>query len=1352
MVGAVSLGNLEGDGQRALLIGAGDGGEALRLFDGGDIADAHHLGLVAGGDLDLQILQRVGGDGGVAAVDQIDRQRFAVQRRLGDLHLAVDLLRDELVHLAHGQIVVGRQLLVHGDAELGHGGFQTVVDLRRALQAAHDFGHVLRHGLQAVDLRAGDIDGDAGAGQHGDIHGAGGNRQLDAHALGRGADVPGDLHIGTARALVHDDVIGQAAGAAHHAHHAAAAAQTDGLHAVDLHHAVHQRQRLILLGLQLGLGIQLQLRGHLGGIYLGHEGRAHLRHLHHGEGQQRHRRQQHQRLDPQRAAQQPGVAALDAGEHALAPGLPLLFQQTRGHGGHHGHRHDQAGQQRKRDGQAQIHKQIVGQSGDEHHGQEHADGGQRGGEQRAGHLAHAVDAGVQDGHVLLVAQSIDVFNGDDGVVHQHADAQRQSRKRQHVERNAREIHAHERRHHAQRNRDGHDDRRPPVHQEQQQHQHRQNAARNQIVQHGIDDDVDVIALIEQVDHRQSALLRHQLGALLSHAVGDVGGGEGGLLLDGQQNAVLAVDLGEGFVGVVGDLHAGHVGQAHLVHGIHADGKQLQPLQFVDGFELVAHAHQIFVVVHVVDIAGGHGQVLRAQQSGHGVHGDDPVQTGVGQRLVALVLKFLARFRQLIRGLGQLGLGLGKGAQRLAARALQLRSGVGQRGILVDAVDQAARDDPLLQLAQIIVDLRDAGLQLGPGLQRGGVLGVERVLVGDQLEQLVFLGLLDLLDGGVQLVQRLARRADGRALAGEQLVDGGDLGAGQLDARVQPGQLALRRLDAGGQTAALHVVQRGLLVGDLRLYSGDFAAEPVDLRLSRLHLCALRRQRLPFRRQLRLKLLQRLSLRAGAEQAAQRSGGRLRRPRFLRHVGQRLGRGGFGGRFRIGGDLRIGRDLRAGNPGRAFGRFEFGDGLLQRVDPGLRGVPGGGFFVQIALGGAQRGLPVDQLRVQRVQVALQGFRVGLAEILDIAAQRITLRQQLLLPANGVGARLAQRGVALSVLQRLQLLLQKFLLALELAQLLLQPGEGGALLVGQIQQRLHAGDALVHLIQLRLQRVPLLPQLRDGGVHLALAAVQLAQRAVQLGQHAALLPGELAFAVGDLRLRLVKLLLHVGQLRVDVPQNGVVQHVDAILLDGHVHLPGDQAGRGDRSHAVDALIRRDQRLLHILRKLVYIHAVPGHGDDGHRQHVRIDLHDRRRADRVAPPRGEHGDFGVDFDHRSVQICGVVELQHHQRQVVAGLRGDVLDVGQRGERRFQRPRDLRLHLFRRGAHIRGVHDDIREIHAGQQIRRHICKRDHAQHNHQDDAYNHRVRFLYAIFSEHASDLRTRSTLFQLYSTPRT
>ena len=236
---------------------------------------------------------------------------------------------------------------------------------------------------------------------------------------------------------------------------------------------------------------------------------------------------------------------------------------------------------------------------------------------------------------------------------------------------------------------------------------------------------------------QAIDLGDQLGILLGHAVRDVRRGEGGLLFNGQQDAVLPIHLGEGLVAVVRDFHAGHIHQPHFIHGFQTDGEQLELLELIQRGELVAHAHQIFIAGDVVHIAGRHRDVLRADQPRHRLHGDDAVKSCVLQRLVPLILKLLARFGQLRRRRIELRFRIRKARQRLIAPGFQLVAGIGKIGVLVDSLNDAARNDALIQLLQHRVDLSNSLFQPGLALQRRGVLRVQLILVQRQLQRLVF---------------------------------------------------------------------------------------------------------------------------------------------------------------------------------------------------------------------------------------------------------------------------------------------------------------------------------------------------------------------------------------------------------------------------------------------------------------------------------------------------------------------------------------------------------------------------------------------------------------------------------------
>ncbi len=1356
MVGDVALGHGEGNGDHALLLLAADGAHALGLGDLGNVADAHHFALVAGGNLNFQILQILRRDVRIAAVDQIDGQRPAVQRRLRDLGLAGDFRCHELQHLADGQIFVDGLFLVHGDAQLGHGILQPVVDLRRAVHAADDFGHIRGDGAQLLDLRAGDVHRNARAGEHGDVHGAGLHGEVETHVVGDGADVPGDGCVAAARVGIDDHVVAQLAAAAHH-RRGSSTVQTHGGNSVHGHDAVHQLHSLLALLRLVALGIPGQRTGHLGGIDRRHEGHAHARHLQHRDRQQRHRRQQHQRLEAQRTAKQAHIAALDGREDGLPARLLLLLQQAGRHGGHQRHGHQQACQKRIGDDQTDVGEQIPRQTRDEQHGQKHADGGQRGGEQRAGDLAHALDARRQNGQMLLVAQAIDVLDSDDGVIHQHAHAQRQTRQGQHVERDAREVHAHEGDDHAEGNGEGDDDRRTIVHQEDQQDQHRQQAAGDQIIQHRVDDDGDVVALIEQVDDAQRAVCARQLGVLGRHALGNVGGGEGGLLFNGQQNAVPAVELGEGVGAVVGDLHRGHVHEAHVLHRIAAHMEQLHGLQLVQRRELVAHAHEILVLGHVVDIARGHGHVLRAKDSAHSLEGNHAVQPRVLQRLVPLFLKFGARLGKLRLRVAELGLGLCKAVLGLLPTAFQLRPRVGNAGVLVDALDHTAGDDTRVQLFQHRVDLGDARVQLGLALHGGGILPVQLVLVQCQLERLVLVGILDLRDGFVQLGEGLFHFLDGLVAAADRLIDARDFQIHRGDARVQPVDLPLGLVPAALQIFALNLVQRLLLLGELVVQRFQLGVLFIQRLLRLLHGRLLLGERRLGLRKLLAQLLGRALLRLRGEEGRfralrRRVGGRGRR--IIRRCGRRFrhGRGAVGrlrgGRLRrrggfFRGGRRVGRSrsarLRVGRrlcrSRRRGGGLLFPQQTLQLVHMALSLGALIRSRIQRALRRGDLALLGGDLPVQRLNFRLNFRRIRLVQVGQIALISVLFGRQLGAPGHGLGSLLIQRVAGLSRLQLVELLLKAILLRLQIAQLLFHLGQQRALLVGQPGQLFQLRDGLLQLLLLGDQLGTLSGQLFHGLTQLRLAALQLLHSVADLAEGLLLRPGQLGFSVGDLRLRVVELLLRVGQLRVDIPKNGAVEHVDAALVDGHIHLLRNHAGGRDGGHAVDGLVLRHQLLLDIARELEDVHVVANHGDDGHRQHVGIDLHDGRRADGIAPCRRQRGDLGVDLDHGGVHVRRVVELQHHQRQVVAGLGRYVLDVRQRGERRLHRPRHLILHLLRRRADIGRVHDDVGEVHVGQQIGGHVRERNHAQNQHQNHAHNDRIGLFDRVFSEHCN-----------------
>ena len=121
------------------------------------------------------------------------------------------------------------------------------------------------------------------------------------------------------------------------------------------------------------------------------------------------------------------------------------------HGGsagrHQRQRHNEAGQQGIGDGKPHIRKDLPGDTLYKEDGDKDDDGGQRGGEDGAGYLFCALNGGLA-GRNAHAAQPIDIFNDNDGVIHQHANAQGQATHGDDIERNAAKIHQNKRRNHA----------------------------------------------------------------------------------------------------------------------------------------------------------------------------------------------------------------------------------------------------------------------------------------------------------------------------------------------------------------------------------------------------------------------------------------------------------------------------------------------------------------------------------------------------------------------------------------------------------------------------------------------------------------------------------------------------------------------------------------------------------------------------------------------------------------------------------------------------------------------------------------------------------------------------------------
>ena len=395
---------------------------------------------------------------------------------------------------------------------------------------------------------------------------------------------------------------------------------------------------------------------------------------------------------------------------------------------------------------------------------------------------------------------------------------------------------------------------------------------------------------------------------------------------------------------------------------------------------------------------------------------------------------------------------------------------------------------------------------------------------------------------------------------------------------------------------------------------------------------------------------------------------------------------------------------------------------------------------------QLGPAALQLLERGLGVGKRGFALGDGAFQrgDLRAQRVGVQQREVVQVLLLGRALGDEGVALGgdltalVAQRIavsggfrlgQLLLQLGQLLLELGQPL--RGEHDRLALGgvQVDQIIHRGDGVGQLLALGDEIGALLVELLDGGVELFSPLVEGGEGVVDLPVDLALGAGELALAVGELGLGVVQLALGVGELCVHVLQDGAVEHVDAAGLDGDVHALLDDAGGGGRGHAVQRLKGGHQLVLHIFGEGQDVHVVPGDGEYGDGQHVRVQLHRHRRADGVVPLAPKLVQAGGQLDQRRVHVCAVVELHDDHGHVVPRGGRDLLDVRQRGDGGLHGPGDVGLHLLRSRANIRGVYHHVGKVHAGQQIGGHLLEGDDPEHDDQYDAHDDRVGLFDAV-----------------------
>ena len=175
-------------------------------------------------------------------------------------------------------------------------------------------------------------------------------------------------------------------------------------------------------------------------------------------------------------------------------------------GGHHWGQHardDQREEDRNGSGPAELNEELARHAAHEGGRQENGDQGEGGGDHRQPDFIRGVHCRLK-GRLALRQMAHDVFDLDDGVVHQNADDQGHREQGHHVEREAHQIHHGEGRNGGQGQGGGRDQGGAPVAQEQPD-----------------DDDREYAALDEQ-GHRAFEVLDHRVDEIEGFRDGDIG--------------------------------------------------------------------------------------------------------------------------------------------------------------------------------------------------------------------------------------------------------------------------------------------------------------------------------------------------------------------------------------------------------------------------------------------------------------------------------------------------------------------------------------------------------------------------------------------------------------------------------------------------------------------------------------------------------------------------------------------------------------------------------------------------------------------------------------------------------------
>jgi hypothetical protein len=263
---------------------------------------------------------------------------------------------------------------------------------------------------------------------------------------------------------------------------------------------------------------------------------------------------------------------------------------------------------------------------------------------RAADLVHGPLGGVLGREVELDHVALGVFHHDYGIVHHQPYGQDHAEQGQHVDGEAEDQHAHQGPEDGDRDRQGRDDGQPQAVQEDEDHQHHQDHG----LEEGLDDLLD--RSLDEQGGVQGHLVVEPLGEGVlqlrqggPHVLGHLDGIGPGLLIDGDQGCLLALELGIQGIALGPKLRIAHIldpdqGRVlvfrphdHVVElgrlgdGAGGDGKGLGDRVRRRGVADAPHGKLLILVLDDIgEVRGGDAQLghaVRLEPDAHGVFGD-----------------------------------------------------------------------------------------------------------------------------------------------------------------------------------------------------------------------------------------------------------------------------------------------------------------------------------------------------------------------------------------------------------------------------------------------------------------------------------------------------------------------------------------------------------------------------------------------------------------------------------------------------------------------------------------------------------------------------------------------------------